>query len=178
VTKPGDGRWTRTFLLGGALSVLTLAGHTAADGAVDAVGVAVTTAVSLGLARALATRTRSVPALVGILLAGQALLHVVLTVATGHASHGGAGGAMPASVMIVAHAAAAVVAAVLIGHADSVAAAWRRFTRTLLGGPLPSSPSGPAFPGGLPSDAAPISSSVRLRHHVIRRGPPVSVALA
>ena len=178
MTRPGDGRGTRTILLGGALALLTLAGHTAAGGGLDLTGTAVAVAFSLALAGALSARSRSLPALVAILVAGQALLHLVLTLASGHSAHVAGGPGVSAPVMATAHLVAAVVAAALVRHADQVASAWRRFAGTLLGTLTPS-PAGACLPPGRPvAVRLPASSSALLRHHVVRRGPPAAHAPA
>ena len=52
----------RAGLLGSALAVLTLAGHTAAGGALDALGIGIVAVLSTALAAALSTRALSLPA--------------------------------------------------------------------------------------------------------------------
>ena len=174
MTRREGGRLSRTILLGGALLVLTLAGHTAGGGGVDPLGAAVALLISIALASSLARRPLPLPTLAGVLLAGQALLHVVLAVATSHAEHSAIDhSAPPASAMVTAHVLAALAAAIVISRADGIAAAWRRFTASLLGGIDHIVPATTAL-RPLPSTGVSARGQRLLIHHLVRRGPPVS----
>lgn len=171
-------RIVRAGLLGSALTVLTLAGHTSAGGALDVVGAGITAVVAFALAVALSARALSFPLLLAVLLAGQGLLHVLVTITAGHA-HAAAGPSTHPAVMVVAHALAALVAAALITHADHLAARWQAFLATVLGAsvlllPTPTLPPRRGIARATSADAM----LVLLMHGVIRRGPPVSVASA
>ena len=169
-------RVLRTGLIGSALAVLTLAGHTAGGGAVDAFGLLLVGVVSVALAAALSARRLSTPMLLGVLLAGQAFLHVLVTMSAGHAH---AGPSLPATMMVGAHVLAAGVAAVLIAHADGLAARWQAFLPTVIGAAEP-----PVV--RLASAATPLvirrtdsrAALVLLLHGVVRRGPPASAVLS
>jgi hypothetical protein len=171
-------RIVRAGLLGSALTVLTLAGHTSAGGALDVVGAGVTAVVAVALAVALSARALSFPLLLAVLLAGQGLLHVLVTITAGHA-HAGAGPSSHPVVMVAAHALAALVAAVLITHADRLAARWQAFLSTVLGASVPPLPT-PAMPpnAGVARATSVDAVLILLMHGVIRRGPPSSVASA
>ena len=171
-------RIVRAGLLGSALTVLTLAGHTAAGGALDVVGAGITAVVALALAVALSARALSFPLLLTVLLAGQGLLHVLVTLNAGHA-HAAAGPSADPAVMVAAHALAALVAAALITHADHLATRWQAFLSTVLGASVPSLPT-PTLPTrtGVPRADSTAGALVLLLHGVIRRGPPVSVTPA
>jgi hypothetical protein len=171
-------RIVRAGLLGSALTVLTLAGHTSAGGALDVVGVGITALVALALAVALSARALSFPLLLAVLLAGQGLLHVLVTITAGHA-HAAAGPSTDPVVMVVAHALAALVAAALITYADHLAARWQAFLATVLGASVPSLPT-PSLSTrtGVPRADSAAGALVLLLHGVVRRGPPSSVASA
>ena len=169
-------RIVRAGLLGSALAVLTLAGHTAAGGALDVIGVGVTAIVAFALAAALSARPLPVPVLLAVLLAGQGLLHVLLTLSADHA-HAAAGAPIAPAAMAGAHALAAIVAAALLTYADRLAARWQAFLGTVLGASTLSLPT-PAVPpraGIAPADVT-AGVLVLLLHGVIRRGPPVPAA--
>ena len=86
--------------------------------------------VAVAFAWAVLGRRRSFVSLMGILFAGQLLMHTI-TVAVGH--HGVA--YLPDQQMMVAHLLAAILAAVIFAHGEQIAAAWARAAGRLLGVP-------------------------------------------
>lgn len=116
-------------MLGAAVTALTVAGHAAAAGQVPgllglvAVGV---TATAL-CASAFAAR-RSLGATALLLLGLQLVGHVLLAIG----DHGHGGTLVPSAAMLSFHAAAAIVSAVLIGHADELASRWARLLAPLV----------------------------------------------
>ncbi len=154
--------------------MLTLAGHTAAGGAADAVGLILVTGLAVVLGWALSTVRLGPARVFGVLVGGQALLHLVLTITSAH-GHGGAAAGPSAHAMVAAHLVAALLATAVIVHADGIAAAWQAFLSVLLGTPWT-----PALAvEGRPSDrsiTAPGPSPARrfLTDQVVRRGPPAS----
>lgn len=161
--------------MGTALASLTLAGHTAGGGMVDPVGLAIVAGMSAALAAALSGHPLRIGRLIVVLVAGQALLHTVLTFSAGHAH---LAGAQPATgVMIGAHVAAALVAAGLIWRADELAARWGAFIATVLG-VRPAPPAAPTSPSAsvVRATAAPSAALLLLLHGVVRRGPPAPAA--
>ena len=166
----------RAALLGSALAVLTLAGHTAGSGAVDALGVGIVAVLSIALAAALSARTLSLPALIAVLLAGQGFLHLVVTLSAAH-PHGTSGTSPTA--MLVGHAVAGVIAAILIAQADRLAARWQAYLAAVIGADCPPSPAIARTTASPTFDAHdPRLTLVLLLHGVIRRGPPAPVVPA
>lgn len=169
-------RAVRAGLLGSALAVLTLAGHTAGGGALDALGVGLVAVLSVALSAALSARTLSLPTLIAVLLAGQGFLHLIVSLSAAH-PHGAS--STSSAAMLAAHVAAGVIAAVLIAHADRLAARWQAFLASVIGAASPHGlPVAPfdattAVPG-----PGPLTTLVLLLHGVVRRGPPASVVLA
>ena len=169
-------RATRAGLLGSALAVLTLAGHTAGSGTVDVLGVGIVTVLSIALAAALSARPLSLPALIAVLLAGQGFLHLVVSLSAAH-PHGAS--STSSATMLAAHVAAGVVAAVLIAHADRLAARWQAFLASVIGAASPQGVTvAHAAAAQAVSDFGARTTLVLLLHGVIRRGPPLSVVLA
>jgi hypothetical protein len=169
-------RVVRAGLLGSALAVLTLAGHTAGSGAVDALGLGIVAVLSIALAAALSARTLALPTLIAVLLAGQGFLHLVVSLSAAH-PHGTTGTSSAA--MLAGHAVAGIVAAILIAHADRLAARWQAYLASVIGADCPPSAAieqptaAPAVEGHDPR-----ITLVLLLHGVARRGPPASVVLA
>jgi hypothetical protein len=176
VTNREVQRRARAVLTAGALLLLTVSGHTAGGGGVDVLGLAIVTVLSAGLAISTTTRSLSLPRLLAVLVAGQVLLHLVLTFTAGHAAHGSA--ALPLGAMVAGHAAAALVAALVVRHADALIARWIAFVSTVLG-PRPGAVvMVPAAPTSLTAPA--VRALVRLQgllHQVVRRGPPAGTLL-
>lgn len=179
MTPDRQQRAARTALVAAPLAVLTLAGHALASGAIDLFGTMVTVGLSVLLALALTSvRPRALswlPVLV-TLLAGQALLHLVLTFAGDHA-HAGAASTISPTAMLAGHGVAALVATVLVIAADRLLLRWCSFLSAVLG----TSPVVVAAPATRVARAPGLndaeSSTNLLRHRVVRRGPPTSFAL-
>lgn len=175
-------RTARVTLVAGALSALTLAGHTAGSGTLDGLGTSIVLLLSIGLALAAASprrhRLRWAPVL-GVLLAGQALLHLVLTFTSAHA-HGGMATTIDPGAMVAGHVIAAVLAATLIVLADQLIVAWNAFLRAVIGERawILVEPSGRTAQRLVLEDSSPLSDESPLRHDVIRRGPPVATVVS
>lgn len=165
----------RTALVGGALAILTVAGHLAGGGGIDPVGTSLVTVLALGLGWAVSAGALPPVRLLAVLVAGQAFLHLVLTFSAGHA-HGTASAST--TTMIAGHVVAAVVAAVLVRTADQLIDRWSALLAALLG-----TPWSPALPVTR-SQGSTVPVSVRadigllhLEHRVHRRGPPTAAVL-
>jgi hypothetical protein len=171
-------RRARVVLTTAALLLLTISGHTAGGGSVDLLGLALVAALSLGLGLAVSTGTvtLSLPRLIAVLVAGQGLLHLVLTFTTGHAAHGSP--ELPLTAMVAAHGLAALGAALLIRHADDLVARWLAFVSAVIGAGtrLVLTPRGVSARAIAPVSRACIHLDVLL-HQVVRRGPPAGMHL-
>jgi peptidoglycan/LPS O-acetylase OafA/YrhL len=170
----GQARALRGLVLGAIVLLLTAVAHNSGDHAAPPVG---TTALlwllplTVMLSVLAADRRRDRAWLVAYLLGMQALLHVLLVVSAGHASHGGS--MLPPWSMIVMHVVAAASAAVLIAHADALLHAWLRFLYSLTRDYRPTLPARPTPPRA-PTALAPGHPSGKvLGLTPLRRGPPV-----
>jgi hypothetical protein len=140
--------------------------------------VAPVVALSIGLAFATSSgRARPAPVL-AFLLVGQVLMHMLLTVGGGH-GHAAASTGPATLTMVAAHVGAAVVATVVLVHADELIDRWGTLLASVLGWvvPLTWAPADPreATPATL---ARPDARTAPLRHQVTRRGPPVPRAVS
>jgi len=117
--------------VGGTLAILTVAGHTSAGGSIDLAGLALVTLLALLLGAAMSGVGMSGWRVLGVLLGGQALLHLLMTF-TAH-SHGAGVAGPSAGTMVTAHVIAALLATLVIVHADGLLAAWQRFLSVVLG---------------------------------------------
>jgi len=127
----GQGRGARRIALAGTLLLVSVLGHSAAAGSLPALpGLLGALAVSTALAFAVADQRRSALWLFGYLLAGQLLLHTVMS-AMGHHAFA----LVPDASMLTAHAAAAGIAAVLFAKSETIALAWWRAAHRYLGAP-------------------------------------------
>ena len=127
----GQGRGARRAALAGVLLLVTVLGHSAAAGSLPAAtGLLGAAAASTALAFAVADRRRSAPWLFGYLLAGQVLLHGVMS-AMGHHAFA----LIPDTQMLAAHIAAAGAAAVLFAQSEVLAMRWMAAARRILGAP-------------------------------------------
>lgn len=169
-------RKARAVLTAGALLLLTISGHTAGGGNVDVLGLALVAVLAVGLAISTTSSSLSLPRLLAVLVAGQVLLHLVLTFTAGHAAHGAI--TLPFTAMVAGHVVAALIAALVVRQADALVARWIAFVSTVL-----APPSFPAVmvPG---APAAVIAAADRslvhldaLLHQVVRRGPPAGMLL-
>jgi len=164
----------RALLTSGALTLLTIAGHTAGRGALpDLLGLGIVAGLSYGLAHATSAVRTSPARLLAFLIAGQALLHVVLTVSSPHAHGVAAGGADPTA-MALGHVVAAAIAAVVLTHADEVVERWLAFLSALLGSAWTPAGAVPAGPGGsAPTDPPRPRVIDTILRQAPRRGPPL-----
>lgn len=127
----GQGRDARRLALAGVLLLVSVVAHAAAAGSLPAItGLLGAAAVATALAFAVADRRRSALWLFGYLLAGQALLHVVMS-AMGHHAFA----LVPDTQMLAAHIAAAGVAVVLFAKSETLAMRWMAAARRILGAP-------------------------------------------
>ncbi len=162
----------RRVVLATVLLVLSLAAHAAAAGSLPGLTALLGGAVVAGgLAWSLAGRRRSVTSLVGILFAGQMLIHAAI-VALGH--HGV--GYLPDLSMTTAHLMAAGIAAVLFARGEQIVSLWVRAAARLLGVPSLSFPGIPSTSKrDLPHITPVFSRSSFDVHARSRRGPPSPV---
>lgn len=163
-------RRARATLVATALTILTLAGHTAGQGSLSLTSTVLVALVSTGLAMAATRRPLTWTRAVLVLLAGQALLHMLMTFTAGH---GHVTPGIDAGLMIVGHVVAAAIAAAVLMHADSLLARWSAFVAAAIG----TLPLVLAEPTSAACTALPVLESAReshdvLRHGVVRRGPP------
>ena len=152
-----------------ALGSLTMAGHaTAGGGLPDLGGAAVLALIAVGLGSALAARRLRIVPVLALLLVGQALAHVVLSV-SGHHAGPATGSAGP---MLAAHLLAGAGAALVLVVSDRLVDRWLALWATLLGAPrVPSSrPVGAVRRA--PAPGRPDLTTRELLHHLVRRGPP------
>jgi len=171
-----DQRAPRVILVAAAISVLSLAGHTAGGGAVDLLGIGAVIALATGLAATTTRRSLSWVRVWVVLLAAQALLHVVLTFTSGHA-HSATAVSVPA--MVLGHVIASVMAAAIVVHADALLRRWAAYLAAAIGAALPE----PREPGVAVSglhvrgpEGNPVVTATR--HRIVRRGPPPLSAVA
>lgn len=161
-------RWCRSLPLAAVLLLLTLAGHSAASGALPPLSaVLLAAAPALALTLAVSGRRRSMAWLAGYLFLGELLLHLVLTAASGHAHT-----LLPSAGMLLAHGVASVIAAAVFAQGEQVVARWNAYLGQALGTPSLHLPALP--PLLVPTPALGITDPVGilLSHHVVRRGPP------
>lgn len=159
-----------------AISVLAMAGHTAAGGAIDPLGIAAVIALAACLAATTTRRSLSWRRVWVVLLAAQALLHAVLTFTSGHA-HITTPVSLPA--MVVGHVIASVIAATLVVHADALLRRWSAYLAAVVGAPLPALREPGVAVSGLHvrgPEGSPIVTATR--HRIVRRGPPARAAVA
>ena len=127
----GQGRGARRIAFASTLLLVSVLGHSAAAGSLPALpGLVGALAVSTALAFAVADKQRSALWLFGYLLAGQMLLHTVMS-AMGHHAFA----LVPDASMLAAHVAAAGIAAILFAKSEALVLAWWRATHRYLGVP-------------------------------------------
>lgn len=170
--RPQASRLPRTVVIAFVLSVLTLAGHTAADGVLPStLGLLFVSAVVVALTVAISDRKRNIVWLTGYLLGVQVLSHVLLTFTSTHHHHSTVWMTVP---MVLGHLVAALLGASVIAFGVNTIDGWVRYLATSLfiGIPLPVvRPAVAAFTG--PQDQT--LTNVRFLHHqLIRRGPPAA----
>lgn len=169
----------RAALIAGTLLVLTVAGHSAGGGsAPDLVGLAIATILATALALAASSRRLGIGRLLVLLLGGQALLHVVLSLAGGH-DHGSSTTAPSVTAMVAGHVVAAALAAVVVTYADELIDRWIALVQAALGAtPAVAAPGRPGKPTGAVAGASLRTTIDILLHQVIRRGPPARTAFS
>lgn len=167
-------RAARAALIAAALIVLTLAGHTAGHGSLDLLGIGVVVALAAGFGTALGTRRLTPVRVLSVLLAGQLLLHVVLTFTSAHHA---VAPTTSTPLMVLGHVVAAVVATAVVVRADALIRAWQRFLAAVLGHAVPraETPGRPVTPPVSTISEHP--TALLLRHGLSRRGPPVCPVL-
>lgn len=115
-------RRARVALVSAALVVLTLAGHSAASGRLPGLlSVAIVVGTATMLTAAATARRVSPTWLAAYLIGGQALLHVLLAMSD---AHGHATTLIPSPLMLAAHGAAAIGAALVLVEADALIGRW------------------------------------------------------
>lgn len=168
-------RAARAALMAAALMVLTLAGHTAGHGALDLLGVGLVGVLAIGFGTAMSGRRLTGPSVLGVLLAGQLLLHLILTFTS---THHAAASATVTPLMVIGHTVAALVATLVVLQADSLIRAWLRLLAATIGAGRPA-PLHPERPRALPMPSPlPVGAAILLRHRLVRRGPPAFLAHA
>lgn len=163
-------------MLGIAVTLVTLVGHTAAGGGLPPVGpLLLLLPLAVALGAALADRRMSPAKVIAFVVGTQVLLHLLVTVACSHSGHG-AGSATPAPAdrMLLGHAIATVIIVAMLVHAETALHRWLRFladlTRTW------TLPALPVPVGARPVHLASVApfASAEFRVSVQRRGPPSS----
>lgn len=165
-TTPDRLRTARAGALGSVILLLTLIGHTAGHGALPtAGGLFAAGALAFAVGSAVARRRLHLPALVTLLLATQAVLHVVLNATSPH------GGGSTGGAMLLGHVAAAIAAAVVIDRGEQVLARWIAYLAQAIGGSADREPAlQQERPAAWPSVGHGFSAF--LTYVVVRRGPP------
>ncbi|MHA6628997.1 hypothetical protein ACU61A_26475 [Pseudonocardia sichuanensis] len=171
---PGGGG-LRAAVMAGLCALLTATGHTAGGGTAPdlAVLAVLLPLLAYGLV-GVACRCRGVPGAVGVLAAGQLVLHHVLELL--HPSHHAAQAALaPGTQMITMHAIATLLTALALRHADRglaalLAALGRVLPRRLAPPPADRPLPVLAVPG--PAVPAALARAFAVAH--ARRGPPVT----
>ena len=160
----------RGSALGVACLLITLAGHTAAGGNPADAGILLGLPIAVTLGFAWAERRRTTGQLIAFVLACQALLHLVMTLASGHPGHGTP--LLPSAAMLLGHLFAAIVAALILSHGETVLHRWLAFLAEL-GRPALALPSLSITDQPTPTWITPaISLHGRLARSIPRRGPP------
>ena len=155
------GAWTAL-----TTAALAIAAHAQGDAPLSGAGVTLVILIA-GTVGAMSASTqvwRGAPGLTALLATGQLLGHLVLAT-SGH-SHTG----RPAPEMVIAHAAAVLVGAVLIAAGDRLCRTMSSTVRALTA--APSVPAEPLVVEVSTSDQ-PLPSMLRLVVSLSRRGPPV-----
>jgi len=120
----------RVALLAGLVTVLTVAGHSAADGALPGpLAWVVVPTVAGAFTRIAYERRRNVLSLALIVVVLQVVLHAVLVIVGGH--HGSLA-FTPSPSMVATHLVAAFVIALLVARADHLIDAWIELGRRCL----------------------------------------------
>ena len=170
--RPHASRMPRTVVIAFVLLVLTLAGHTAADGALPSTfGLLIVSAIVVALTAAISDRRRNFVWLTAYLFGVQVLGHVLLTFTTTHHHHSNVWMTLP---MVIGHLVAAMLGAGAIAFGTSTIDSWIRYLATSLfiGVSLPV--VRPAIVTITDNNFQTPSSTRFLHHQLIRRGPPAA----
>lgn len=168
----GVPRVLRGVTLAGMCAALTVAAHTAAGGSPPSTALTlVLTALLAGIAIAIADRRRGFPAILAVVGASQAGMHLLLS-ALGHGH-----AAVPSARMALLHAVAATAVAVLVAGAENAVFAaasvvdriFGAVTTVALAPPAPAAATSPVRPVAEPGSAV---AAILLRRVHSRRGPP------
>ena len=163
--------WTRRVVVSSVVVVLSLAGHAAGSNTLPS-------AAGLGLALAIAFAfTASVRSglspirLLAVLVAAQALLHVLFVLSSNCVP--GSMILIPSTTTVAGHLLASVVAVLVLRHGDLVLSSWTALLSAVFAAPaltLPGIPSTSVLPTPV-WDARAHGADTHLRSRV-RRGPP------
>jgi hypothetical protein len=130
-------------------------------------------AVSAALAFTLSGKRRSIVWLVGYLVAGQLLVHVVMSAMGHHVVS-----LIPDAQMLVGHIVAAVVAAVFFVRLESIVTYWSRAARRALGAPVMDVPAVERRRAPVIRGKSPLDIDQVLLDLGPSRGPPVRSRVA
>lgn len=156
------------FALG--LLLITLIGHTAAQGALpDLVGLIVMSALALVTSTVVMAHKRSSAAVFAYLLVGQFVLHMIATITGSHGAHASS---MSMTAMVLTHTALALGLTFVAQHMDRIVAMFRTLGQTLLGRHVVVHGIVVTSHRPLPVTVAPLISSGKFSPHSLR-GPPV-----
>jgi hypothetical protein len=153
-------------------ATLAVAAHGIADGAAPsgtAVALLAVLAATIGGLATTISRTADVRVLLGLLVTGQLVGHLMLAAAGHH--HGEP--TSPAPAMLVAHTLAVIVGAVLIATGDHLCRAVSRVAKVATRAVVAPIPTRPSVITGADQ---PLRSTLLLAASVSHRGPPVSRA--
>lgn len=163
-------RLAGTAATSAAILLITVAGHAAGEGSLPGpAGLAAAGAFAFALTYAVSDRRRGLGWLMAYVLGAQALLHVLLQFASGHA-HGAS--MVPSPGMVAGHVIAAFAASLALAYGADLYDRWVAFLAHALG-PRPlviRRIGGPATA----RSRTPLTHArlAVLRHHLERRGPP------
>ena len=169
----GLARVGRGMLLGTAVLLLTVMGHTSGGrwSSMETASLVLLWPLAVALSLVAAERRRSAPWLFVFVIGAQALFHVLLSIASGHAPHSEP--LWPSPAMIMGHLVAGAAVAAMLAHGDRILHAWLAFWAMLARGGVTSIAVHPMRPMALPCYVAPILQSPANRTAISRRGPPV-----
>ena len=111
----------RLILLASTVGIASIAGHTAAGDSVSALGLVLTFLLATALANPISRKKPRLLTVTGFALGTQLLLHLVMSV-TAH----GHGHLLPNALMLLGHAGAALVIAIVAVEADRIVDAFMR----------------------------------------------------
>lgn len=111
----------RLILLASTVGIASIAGHTAAGDSVSALGLVLTFLLATALANPISRKKPRLLTVTGFALGTQLLLHLVMSV-TAH----GHGHLLPNALMLLGHAGAALVIAIVAVEADRIVDAFIR----------------------------------------------------